>query len=205
MPRTPDLTASVTRWLEQAGKALAAVDPRAMASAARVLLDVRARGGTVFAAGNGGSAATASHLALDLQKAAGTRAIALSDNVGLITAWANDTAFERVYAEQLKVHGRPGDAVVVFSVSGSSPNLIALLNAARTMGIKSVGLLGRDGGKARALVDAAVVVPSDDYGWVETAHVALHHVLAYAVRDVAADASPISAAAATPLRRIAGD
>ena len=196
MSPTPDLGAAVSRWLEQAGKALAAVDRRAMANAARVLLDVRARGGTVFVAGNGGSAATASHLALDLQKAAGTRALALSDNVGLITAWANDTEFERVYAEQLKVLGRAGDAVVVFSVSGSSPNLIALLNAARAMGITSVGLLGRDGGKARALVDAAVVVPSDDYGWVETVHVALHHVLAYAVRDAAADA---------PLRRIAGD
>jgi D-sedoheptulose 7-phosphate isomerase len=201
MTRSPDVTGAVARWLEEAGKALAAVDPLAMAAAARVLLDVRARGGTIFTAGNGGSAATASHLALDLQKAATTRAIALSDNVGLITAWANDTEFERVYAEQLKTQSRPGDAVVVISVSGSSPNIVVLLEAARDLGLATVGLLGRDGGEARALVDVAVVVPSDDYGWVETAHVALHHVLAYALRDGAVDA----ATSAPPLRRIAGD
>jgi len=196
--RTPEVSGAVARWLEQAGEALAAVDARAVAGAARVLLETRARGGTVFVAGNGGSASTASHLALDLQKAAGTRAIALSDNVGLVTAWANDTEFARVFAEQLRVLATPADAVVVISVSGSSPNLVALLETARAMGLASVGLLGRDGGEARSLVDVAVVVPSSDYGWVETAHVALHHVLTYAARDFAS-ASP------TPLRRIAGD
>ena len=188
---------SIARWLEEAGHALAAVDPQAVNRAARALVEVRARGGTIFTAGNGGSASTASHLALDLQKAGGTKALALSDNVGLITAWANDTTFDRVFAEQLRMLGGSGDAVVVISVSGSSPNLIALLKQARTMQLTTVGLLGRDGGEARALVDVAVVVPSDDYGWVETAHVALHHVLTYAIRDLASDAAP--------LRRIAGD
>ena len=204
MTRSPDLSGAVARWIEQAGQALAAVDSGAVARAAGVLLEVRARGGTIFVAGNGGSASTASHLALDLQKAAGTKALALSDSVGLITAWANDTDFERVFAEQLRMLARPGDAVVAISVSGSSPNVIALLEAARAMGLATLGLLGRDGGTARALVDVAVVVPSGDYGWVETVHVALHHVLAYALRDVAS-APPAPAAGPTPLRRIAGD
>src|SRR5207245_10637038 len=130
----------------------------AVARAVQVLTWVRARGGVIYTAGNGGSAATASHLALDLQKAAGVRAACLSDNVGLITAWANDTSFDRVFAEQLEVLGRSQDGVVVISVSGSSPNLIALLEVARRKGMAAVGLLGRDGGRAAALVDAPVVV-----------------------------------------------
>jgi D-sedoheptulose 7-phosphate isomerase len=178
-------------WLREAAEAIRGIDPAAVELAAAVLVKTRRADGTIFVAGNGGSAATASHLALDLQKAGrapggrGTRAISLSDSMGLVTAWGNDTEFDRVFAEQLEVLGRPGDALVVVSVSGSSPNLMALISAARSLGIRTVGLLGRGGGKARDLVDVAVLVPSDDYGWVESAHVVLHHALTYAVREAA--------------------
>ncbi len=188
MTELPSLEKLAARWLDAAAGLLRAIDPAAVAKAAEALCQVRARGGTIYTAGNGGSAATASHLALDLQKAArtpsgsGTRAVCLSDSVGLITAWGNDTAFDRVFAEQLEILGQPGDGLVVISVSGSSPNLLPLLELARDRDILSVGLLGRDGGRARELVDVSVVVPSDDYGCVESAHVALHHVLTYAVR-----------------------
>jgi len=73
----------------------------------------------------------------------------------------------------------------VISVSGSSPNLIALLEVARSKGIVSVGLLGRDGGRAAQIVDVPVVVPSGDYGWVEAAHVVLHHIITYELRETA--------------------
>ena len=181
-PRS-NLDGTVRGWLDQAADVLRAVDGAAVQRAVDVLFRVRERGGVIYTAGNGGSAATASHLALDLQKAAHARAVCLSDNVGLITAWSNDTSFERVFAEQLEVLGAQHDGVVVISVSGSSPNLLALLGAARRKGISSVGLLGRDGGRAAGLVDVPVVVPSDDYGWVESAHVVLHHVLTYALRS----------------------
>jgi D-sedoheptulose 7-phosphate isomerase len=174
--------------LGDAAEALRAVDVASVARAVEALGEVQAAGGTIYTAGNGGSAATASHLALDLQKAAGIRAVSLSDNPGLITAWGNDASFDRVFAEQLEVLGREADGVVVISVSGSSPNLIALLEVARAKGITSVGLLGRDGGRAAALLDVPVVVPSEDYGWVESVHVVLHHVLTYALRDAAAAA-----------------
>ena len=174
--------------LADAGEALRGVNVGSLARAVDALGAVRARGGIIYTAGNGGSAATASHLALDLQKAAGVRAVSLADNPGLITAWANDTSFERVFAGQLEVLGRETDGVIVISVSGSSPNLIALLDVARAKGIPSVGLLGRDGGPAAALVDVPVVVPSSDYGWVESVHTVLHHVLTYALRDAAAGA-----------------
>ena len=191
MTQVARLEKITARWLDAAAEVLRAVDVAAVARAADALCQVRARGGVIYTAGNGGSAATASHLALDLQKAArspggaGTRAVCLSDNVGLITAWGNDTAFERVFAEQLEVLGQPGDGLVVISVSGSSPNLLTLLEVARGREIVSVGLLGRDGGRARRLVDVPVLVPSDDYGWVESAHVVLHHALTYAVRESA--------------------
>ncbi len=187
MSRDMNHDGALRRWLDEAADVLRTVDAGAVARAVQLLTEVRARGGVIYTAGNGGSAATASHLALDLQKAAGARTASLSDNVGLLTAWANDTSFDRVFAEQLQVLGGERDGVVVISVSGASPNVIALLEVARQKGMASVGLLGRDGGRAAGLVDVPVVVPSDDYGWVESAHVVLHHVLAYALRDAVAD------------------
>ncbi len=175
--------------LGEAAAALKSVDVGSLVRAVNALADVRSRDGVIYTAGNGGSAATASHLALDLQKAAGVRAVSLSDNPGLITAWGNDASFDRVFAGQLEVLGRDGDGLIVISVSGSSPNLIALLEVAREKGMTSVGLLGRDGGRAAALVDVPVVVPSGDYGWVESVHTVLHHVLAYALRDAASGAT----------------
>ena len=187
-----DQHGTLKRWVEDAVAALDSVDVGALLLAVRRLSDVRARGGVIYTAGNGGSAATASHLALDLQKAAATRAICLSDSMGLVTAWGNDASFERVFAQQLDLLATERDGLVVISVSGSSPNLIALLESARRLKVTSVGLLGRDGGQARRLVDVPVIVPHDDYGWVETAHVALHHVLTYALRDSLGTAASVS-------------
>jgi D-sedoheptulose 7-phosphate isomerase len=179
---------ALAQLLAEAAEALHGVDTGTVARAVDALLKVQGRGGVIYTAGNGGSAATASHLALDLQKAAGVRALSLSDNPGLITAWGNDTSFDRVFAEQLEVLGREEDGVIVISVSGSSPNLIALLDVAREKGMTSVGLLGCDGGRAAPLVDVSVVVPSGDYGWVESVHSVLHHALTYALRDATAGA-----------------
>jgi len=174
-------------YLAEASRVLGNIEIEPLARAITTLAEARARGGTIFTAGNGGSAATASHLALDLQKAVrpdgrGTRAVALSDSVGLITAWANDASFERVFAEQLAVLARPGDALVVYSVSGSSPNLVALMDVARERGVVTVALLGGDGGRVGTMADHPVVVRSPDYGWVESAHLVLEHVIVYALR-----------------------
>lgn len=197
-----DSKASFRAWLAEAAKVVSELPPAPIARAVEALRSVRARGGTIFIAGNGGSASTASHYALDLQKAArkdgvGTRAVSLSDSVGLITAWSNDAAFECVFSEQLRVLAQQGDALVVLSVSGSSPNLLAALRTARERGLVTVGFLGKDGGHARTLVDHAVVVRSDDYGWVECAHLVLGHMLTYALREQpqAAEAKPPAAKA----------
>jgi D-sedoheptulose 7-phosphate isomerase len=146
-----------------------------------------AAGKQIFVIGNGGSAATASHMMNDLNK--GTlghkgdaswkrfRVIALTDNVSLMTAWANDTDYNSVFSEPLKNLAQSGDLLIAISASGNSPNIIAAVEAAKQLGVKVVGLAGFTGGKLAKMADAAVVVPSSDYGPVEDVHMILDHIL----------------------------
>ncbi len=138
-------------------------------------------GGTVFFAGNGGSAAHAQHMATEYvvryqpiaRRAA--RAIALSTDVSLITAAANDLGFEMVYARQIEALARPGDLLVLVSTSGNSANLIRAAHAARSYEVGIVGLLGGDGGRLRELVDVAIVIPSGDAAMVQEVQLAVDH------------------------------
>ena len=141
------------------------------------------RGGTIFFAGNGGSAAHAQHMATEYvvryqpvsRRAA--RAIALSTDSSLITAAANDLGFEAIFARQIEAHGGPGDLLVVISTSGRSANLVRAVEMARTREMPVVGLLGRDGGTLKAMVDVAIVVPSPDTALVQEIQLAIdHHV-----------------------------
>lgn len=153
-----------------------------------LLLDCYRREGTVFIVGNGGSAATASHFACDLAK--GTRneftpafrVIPLTDNMPLITAWANDISYERVFAEQLASLVRPGDAVVLISASGNSANVLACAQVAQRVGATTIGFTGRGGGKLRPLVDLLICTPSDQIELVEDAHIAICHSVCVALR-----------------------
>src|SRR5436190_18198144 len=116
-------------------------------------------GHRIFIMGNGGSAATASHFALDLAKntimpgAPRLKAISLTDNVPLITAWSNDTAYENIFAEQLANMIEPGDVVIGISTSGYSPNVINALMQARQYRAATIALLGSRGGKIKKMVD----------------------------------------------------
>src|SRR5207247_3297714 len=120
------------------------------------------RGHRVFIMGNGGSAATASHLALDLAKntimpsAPRLKAISLTDHVPLITAWSNDTAYEHIFAEQLANMIEPGDLVIGISTSVNSPNVINAIHLAKACKATTVGLLGAKGGKFKDMVDSYV-------------------------------------------------
>jgi histidinol-phosphate phosphatase family protein len=138
---------------------------------------------TVFIIGNGGSAATASHMANDLTKQAHVpgrkplRAHALTDSVEALTAIANDTGYENVFATQLRTHARAGDLLILISCSGNSPNLIRAIEVAKRMHVKTIAFGGLEGGRTSELCDHYVHVPSTDYGHVETAHVLLEHLL----------------------------
>ncbi|MBH15664.1 MAG: hypothetical protein CME30_00070 [Gemmatimonadetes bacterium] len=173
----------ISLWLKEAATLIGEIDVGTISEASRALIEVREIKGTIFFAGNGGSASTANHLALDLQKAGispiGIRpkAISLSENIGLITAWANDESFDVVFEKQLEALGKEGDALLIISVSGSSPNLVNAVSKAKEMGMTTVGFLGKDGGVCKDLLDYPIVLNSWDYGWVESGHVVLHHIL----------------------------
>jgi D-sedoheptulose 7-phosphate isomerase len=148
-------------------------------------------GRNVLLFGNGGSAALASHFACDLAKgtvqpdrfAKRFRAISLTDNLPLMTAWANDTSYERVFEEQLKNIVRPGDVAFGISGSGRSPNVLLALHAAREAGAATVGLTGYEGGKMPEVCDICIIIPSDNMQIIEDLHLAVTHALFTVVRD----------------------
>jgi D-sedoheptulose 7-phosphate isomerase len=144
----------------------------------------------IFIMGNGGSAATASHFALDLAKntifagAPRLKAISLTDHVPLITAWSNDTAYEYVFAEQLANMIEPGDVAIGISASGNSPNVINALRFAKASRASTIGLLGAEGGKIKDMVDAYVLAPGQNIEQEEDGHLILAHVITRYMRDV---------------------
>ncbi len=154
----------------------------------RLLREARSHRRRVFLFGNGGSAATASHLACDLAKGSSTngkprvRAMALTDNMPLISAWANDTAYENIFAQQLQDHVEPGDVVIGISGSGRSPNVLNGIKAARTAGAVTIGMTGFDGGHLKDLVDICIIVPDDSIDKVEDVHLMLGHVITSCLR-----------------------
>jgi D-sedoheptulose 7-phosphate isomerase len=146
-----------------------------------------AAGRQVFLVGNGGSAATASHMMNDFNK--GTlghkgdapwprfRAIALTDNVSLLTAWANDTSYDRIFCEPLRNLARKGDVLIAISASGNSPNILAAADTARQLGLTTVALTGCGGGKLARKASISFIVPSDEYGPIEDVHMILDHII----------------------------
>jgi D-sedoheptulose 7-phosphate isomerase len=148
-----------------------------------ILLDAYRHDKQVFVVGNGGSAATASHMACDLGKNTirpnlrRFRITSLTDNVPLLTALANDGGYGHVFSEQLMNLIRPGDVLIALSGSGRSPNILEAIRYARSQSATVVALLGFDGGEAVELADEYVLVPSDDYGLIEDMHMILDHVL----------------------------
>jgi D-sedoheptulose 7-phosphate isomerase len=153
-----------------------------VASVARRYGEALRSGRTLFFCGNGGSAADAQHIATEyVVRYAATRrplaAVALTTDSSLLTAAANDLGFERVFARQVEALCRPGDLLVLHSTSGESPNLLAAARAARERSVVTVAFLGRGGGALAALVDEAIVVPSDDSGRIQVIHLALEHLI----------------------------
>lgn len=166
------------RYLAQLGDLIERLDLAALERITDVLRSARDAGSTVFMAGNGGSAATASHWANDINKAASRsgrmpfRAISLTDATSWLTALGNDEGFDQVFAGQLHNLARPGDVLVMISASGRSPNLLEAVKVARARDMRIVALLGFDGGLLRDMVDQHLLVstPRGEYGLVETVH-----------------------------------
>ena len=142
----------------------------------------------IFLLGNGGSAATASHMMNDLNKYTSVtgrrrfRALALTDNVPLMTAVANDQSYEDIFVEALHSLMEPGDTLVAISASGNSPNVVRAVEYALSQQGVVIGFCGRPGGRLAQLAHLRVIVPSDRIGQQEDGHMIVNHALVFALR-----------------------
>jgi D-sedoheptulose 7-phosphate isomerase len=178
-----------TAFVEENARVVAALSIDDILCGAEAIDSARQQGNRVFIVGNGGSAATATHMACDLMKAASgpdrppVRVQCLSDCTPAVTAWANDESFDVVFSAQLKIQAEPGDLLIVVTGSGRSPNVLRALEQARDSDIRTIGLLGMGGGLALGLCDVSVLVDSADYEVIENAHMVVGHLWAAYLRE----------------------
>ena len=182
----PGFERYIRDYLNETVKIAQTVDQSVIAQMAKMFTELRERGGRLFILGVGGSAANASHAVNDFRKIAGIEAYAPTDNVAELTAWTNDESWECVFTRWLKGSKLSGkDALLIFSVGGGSEkaslNLVRAMEYAREKGASIMAVVSRDGGKAREMADAALLVPvvSDERitphaeGW----HAVIWHLL----------------------------
>jgi D-sedoheptulose 7-phosphate isomerase len=175
--------ASLIEWLRKQEDA-----DSVLSKISRRIADTLASGGRVLTCGNGGSMCDAMHFAEELsgryrQDRAAFAAQAICDPAHM-TCVANDFGFERVFARGVEAWGRPGDLLVLFSTSGSSPNIVAAARSARERQMTVMGLLGRDGGEVRALCDFSLVVPGQTSDRIQEVHEKTLHLLIEGVERI---------------------
>lgn len=160
------------------------IDERKIYQIVNEILQVRVNQRNIFIVGNGGSAATASHLATDLMFGSKLdmppiKAVSLADNTSSITATGNDINFDNIFARQLKNLGSKGDLLFLISASGNSPNILACIDISKKIGMKTIGLSGFDGGALAKQADISLHVPTEFgcYGVVEDVHMIIGHII----------------------------
>lgn len=166
-------------------------DEKLLTSIDAVITDLKRvyeQGGKLLIAGNGGSAGDAQHFAAEItcqykESRKGRPAIALHTDTSALTAWGNDKSFESFFERQVEALGNSGDVLMVISTSGNSKNLLQATKKARILGIKTIGLLGRNGGvlEAERLCDLSIIVPSHETPHIQEAHIMLVHIICEAL------------------------
>ena len=182
---TEDFQEFANRYFDYLYRLLKELDTGTLAAFVEELEMARGQENTIFIVGNGGSAATASHMANDLSLGAQMdedkpfRALALTDNVAAMTATANDFGYETLFVNQLKVFYRPGDKLVAISASGNSPNVVNAAKWVKEQGGTVIGLVGFDGGALKDNCDIAIHVNTnkEEYGPVEDIHIIVDHLI----------------------------
>ncbi len=179
----------VANYLSQVQATVASLAAEPVDAVVKILLEAAHTNHKVFIFGNGGSASTASHMACDLSKntmVAGAprfKVIALTDNLPLITAWSNDTAYEHVFAEQLRPLVDAGDVVIGISCSGNSANVINAMKLARQANAKTIAFTGDKGGRLQDTVDLCIKAPSPKIEVQEDIHLMLEHCICHTIRE----------------------
>jgi phosphoheptose isomerase len=183
MTTDPEFEQFVKAYYERFASILLNFDKGPLAGVLSVFEQVRSRGGTIWVAGNGGSAAIADHTVCDTSK--GTyldgklplRSVSLASNGPMLTALGNDISFERVFSEQLKYYLGKDDAVLLVSSSGNSPNVLDACRYANEQGVPTIAFVGFKGGKLGEMAKHVVWIPIENYGIVEDAHQSIIHLL----------------------------
>ena len=187
-----DVNSRSVKYLDEVAKTLEHMEkdlPFKAEAIVSALVKARDSGKRVYICGNGGSASTASHMASDLNKGANRRdaprfkAVALTDNIPAMLAWANDSSYDDIFVEQLKNHLEKGDVVIGISGSGNSPNVLKTLHYANDEGAITIGLTGFDGGKVTQLAQICYVVPNHVMQQIEDIHLLIEHMLSMILRD----------------------
>ena len=202
-----DFTQRARTYLADAAKTLSQIPVETVDKIFKVLREAYDSDRQVIVMGNGGSAALASHFAVDLSK--GTvapgrrrfRVVSIVDNTPVMTAYANDLSYADVFSEQIRTLARNGDVVFGISGSGNSPNVLNGLKAAREAGATTLVMTGYQGGRAIELADVTLVVPSNDMQHIEDCHLSLMHLYMQAMCEVVKDSLPAQSQPAAPARR----
>ena len=183
-----DIGAYFNEYADRVRAAARTVDAGALAQAAALIETAIVEGKTVWACGNGGSAAIANTLQVDFYKGISThtaikpRVLSLNAETSTLTAVANDVGYEAVFSHQLERFGRPGDVLIIVSSSGNSPNILAAIKTAKAVGMPTIAMVGFDGGKAKIAADVALHAEGQNYGVIEDVHQGLMHTLAQFIR-----------------------
>lgn len=176
-------------YLEWLKSKLDKLDNESIAKTIELIEQAFLDGKKIFIAWNGGSAATASHIASDFQKTTlwkkpqtknsefKFKAISLSDNIPVMTAWWNDEWFDYIFSEQLKILWDNWDLLIIITWSWNSWNIIKLVEEARNIGVKTIWFLWFDWGKVKSMLDHHIIVESDNYGFIEDIHMMLDHLI----------------------------
>ncbi len=181
----------IRKYSEDISTAILQLPVKEIERVVQILTNARETRKSVFIFGNGGSAATASHFAADLAKGAidydkpRIKAFALNDNIPLMSAWANDSAYENIFCEQLENYVEAGDVVIAISCSGNSPNVLKGVTVAKVKGAKTIGFTAFDGGKLKGMVDLTVIAPVHHMERAEDIHLVLGHVITLCLREAA--------------------
>jgi D-sedoheptulose 7-phosphate isomerase len=175
----------VANYLEKVKEAIDLVDASKIETLISWLSETRAANQTIFTMGNGGSSSTASHWVNDLVKGASYekserfKVMCLNDSVATLTAYSNDVSYDQALVEPLKNFVEKGDLVIAISGSGNSNNVIRAIEYAKSIGARTVGLTGRDGGKLGSLVDLEIRVPEPNMGRIEDVHMMITHAVSW--------------------------
>jgi D-sedoheptulose 7-phosphate isomerase len=174
----------IKEYIDKESQLTANISPKDFQKVIDILTDIYRKDKQVFIIGNGGSASTANHFVCDFGKNAVQkkgqrrfRIISLSDNTEKITAFGNDVAFEEIFSQQLENLMNDGDALIVISASGNSPDIIKACEFAKEKNAKIIGLTGFEGGKVKAFADLNFIIPVESYEIIEDIHLIIMHMI----------------------------